>query len=63
MGPGHRPAKAADHTQPCDRRKTALIIKFQHLAAAVPQSRLIEMADAGRYLFYSHWRAMLDAVV
>ncbi len=34
----------------------------RRFAEAVPQTRLIELADAGHYLFYSHWRAMLDAV-
>lgn len=33
----------------------------RRFADAVPQTRLIELADAGHYLFYSHWRAMLDA--
>jgi pimeloyl-ACP methyl ester carboxylesterase len=34
----------------------------RRFAAAVPQTQLIELADAGHYLFYSHWREMLDAV-
>ena len=34
----------------------------KRFAAAVPQTQLIELADAGHYLFYSHWREMLDAV-
>ncbi len=34
----------------------------QRFAKAVPQTRLIEMPDAGHYLFYSHWRAVLEAI-
>ena len=34
----------------------------QRFAQAVPQTRMIELADAGHYLFYSHWREMLQAV-
>jgi pimeloyl-ACP methyl ester carboxylesterase/DNA-binding CsgD family transcriptional regulator len=34
----------------------------QRFAQAVPQARLIEVPDAGHYLLYSHWRAVLDAL-
>jgi pimeloyl-ACP methyl ester carboxylesterase len=34
----------------------------RRFAEAVPQTRMIELADAGHYLFYSHWREMLEAV-
>lgn|GEM_PF-6903587 len=34
----------------------------QRFVQAVPKARLIEVADAGHYLIYSHWRAVLDAL-